>query len=38
VPPGSYTLAAWYEGEVRETRPVMVPDTGGEVVADFMIR
>ncbi len=38
VPPGSYTLAAWYEGEVRETRPVMVPDTGGEIVADFMIR
>lgn len=38
VPPGSYTLAAWYEGDVRQTRSVVVPDSGGEVVADFVIR
>ena len=38
VPPGSYTLAAWYEGDVRETRSVVVPEGGGDVVADFMIR
>ena len=38
VPPGSYTLAAWYEGDVRETRSVVVPESGGDVVADFVIR
>ena len=37
VPPGSYTLAVWYEGEVRERRPVAVPD-GGEVESAFVIR
>jgi len=38
VPPGSYTLAAWYEGDVRETRSVVVPGSGGEIAADFVIR
>ncbi|MEI6669539.1 MAG: carboxypeptidase regulatory-like domain-containing protein [Acidobacteriota bacterium] len=38
VPPGSYTLAVWYEGEVRETRPAVVPDAGGDVIADFVVR
>ena len=38
VPPGSYSLAAWYEGDVRDTRAVVVPDSGGEIVADFVIR
>ncbi|MGE0394294.1 MAG: carboxypeptidase regulatory-like domain-containing protein [Vicinamibacterales bacterium] len=28
VPPGTYTVAAWYEGETRETRAVTVPDAG----------
>ena len=37
VPPGSYTLAVWYEGEVRERRPVVVPDDG-EVESAFVIR
>jgi plastocyanin len=38
VPPGTYTLAVWHEGEVRETRPVTVPDTGGTIEADFVVR
>jgi plastocyanin len=38
VPPGAYTLAAWYEGDVRETRAVIVPESGGDVAADFVIR
>jgi plastocyanin len=38
VPPGSYTVAAWHEGEVRETRTVSVPDAGGTVDAGFVIR
>jgi plastocyanin len=28
VPPGSYTLVGWYEGEARITRSVVVPQTG----------
>jgi plastocyanin len=38
VPPGSYALAVWYEGEVRETRNVTIPDSGGAVEAAFTIR
>lgn len=38
VPPGTYTLAAWYEGSVRQTRSVTVPDDGGAVDADFTVR
>ena len=38
VPPGSYTLAVWHEGEVRETRTVTIPDSGGTVEAAFVIR
>lgn len=38
VPPGRYTLSAWNEGEVRESRPVAVPDEGSVVEADFVIR
>ena len=37
VPPGTYTLAVWHEGEVRETRVVRVPEGGGEVVQDFVV-
>jgi plastocyanin len=37
VPPGSYTLAVWNEGEVRSTRTVRVPAEGGEVVQDFVV-
>ena len=38
VPPGTYTLTVWYEGEVRETRSVVVPDSGGTVDAAFAVR
>jgi plastocyanin len=38
VPPGSYTLTVWYEGEVRETRTVVVPESGGSIEAAFVVR
>jgi len=37
VPPGSYTLAVWHEGEVRERRSVSVPDNG-VVESVFVVR
>jgi plastocyanin len=37
VPSGAYTLAAWNDGEVRETRAVRVPE-GGTVELDFVVR
>ena len=38
IPPGVYTLAVWHEGEVRETRSVTIPGTGGDVEVAFVIR
>jgi plastocyanin len=38
VPPGSYRLAVWHEGEVRETRAVTMPEAGTTIDADFVIR
>lgn len=38
VPPGRYTLVAWNEGAIRESRPVVIPDEGGAVEADFALR
>jgi hypothetical protein len=38
VPPGRYTLNAWNEGAVRESRQVAVPEDGGAVEADFTLR
>ncbi len=38
IPPGSYTVAVWHEGNVRETRVVIVPEAGGTVDATFVIR
>lgn len=38
VPPGTYTLAVWHEGEVRETKVVTLPDAGGTIDADFVVR
>jgi plastocyanin len=37
VPPGTYTVAVWNDGQVREQHSVTVP-AGGEVQADFVIR
>ena len=38
VPPGSYTLVAWNEGTIRESRPIVIPPDGGAVEADFSLR
>ena len=38
VPPGSYTLSVWHEGDVRETRAIVIPEAGGPVEAGFVIR
>jgi plastocyanin len=38
VPPGRYTLVAWNEGAIRESRPVVVSDEGGTVELDFALR
>ena len=37
VPSGTYTLAAWNDGEVRETRPVRVSE-GSATEQDFVVR
>ena len=37
VPPGTYTLVAWNEGQPRETRTVTVPEASG-VEADFVLK
>jgi plastocyanin len=38
VPPGTYTVSAWHEGEARETKTVFVPPQGGDVDLDFVIQ
>jgi plastocyanin len=38
VPPGRYTLVAWNEGAIRESRAVVIPADGGAVEADFALR
>jgi plastocyanin len=38
VPPGRYTLVAWNEGAIRESRQIVIPDEGGAVEADFSLR
>jgi len=38
VPPGTYTLVAWYEGAVRQTRSVTVPEDGMTLDVDFVVR
>jgi plastocyanin len=38
VPPGRYTLVAWNEGLIRESRHIVVGDEGGPIEADFSLR
>ena len=38
VPPGTYTVAAWHEGETRETKTVTIPPQGGDVDLDFIVQ
>jgi plastocyanin len=37
VPPGTYTLVAWNDGQARESRTVTVPEAAG-VEADFVLK
>ncbi len=37
VPPGTYTVIAWNEATPQESRRVVVPETGGDVEADFTL-
>ena len=38
IPPGPYTVSAWYEGSARETRAVTIPAQGGSVDLDFVVQ
>jgi hypothetical protein len=38
VPPGRYTLVAWNEGSIRESRPVAIGEEGVAIEADFALR
>jgi plastocyanin len=38
VPSGKYTLVAWNEGAIRESRQVVISEDGGAVEADFILR
>jgi plastocyanin len=38
VPQGRYTLVAWNEGSIRESRPIVIGEDGGVVEADFALR
>ena len=38
VPPGRYTLVAWNEGSIRESRPVVMADDSAAIEADFSLR
>ena len=38
VPPGSYRLSVWTDGDTRETRRLSVPEGDEAVEADFVVR
>jgi plastocyanin len=38
VPPGTYMVAVWNDGEEREARPVTIPPEGGQVQLDLVVR
>jgi plastocyanin len=38
VPPGTYTIVAWNDGEPRESRTVRVAEEGGVVELDLVVR
>jgi plastocyanin len=37
VPPGTYTVIAWNESTPTESRRVLIPDSGGDVEANFSL-
>jgi plastocyanin len=38
LPPGTYTVSAWYEGETRDSRSVTIPPQGGAVDLDLLVQ
>ena len=38
IPPGTYTVIAWQEGEARDTKTVTIPATGGATDLDLLVR
>jgi plastocyanin len=38
IPPGTYTVSAWYEGAARETRGIVIPPQGGAADLDFVVQ
>jgi plastocyanin len=38
VPPGTYSVSAWYEGSNRETRSITISPQGGAVDLDFVVQ
>jgi plastocyanin len=38
VPPGNYTVSAWYEGRVRDQRPIAVTGETRSLDLDFVVR
>ena len=38
IPPGNYTIMAWNDGAVRDSRFVTVPQPGGPIEVDFVLK
>jgi plastocyanin len=38
IPPGSYTVTVWHEGQTRDSRTVVIPAQGGLVEQDFVVQ
>ena len=38
IPPGTYSVSAWHEGDKRDTRTVTIPPQGGDVDLDFVVQ
>jgi plastocyanin len=38
IPPGTYAVTAWHEGEARDTRSVTIPPGGGAVGLDLLVQ
>ena len=38
IPPGSYTVTVWHEGQTRDSRTVVIPAQGSLVEQDFVVQ
>ena len=38
IPPGTYTVVAWLDGQTRDSRSVVIPAQGGIVEQNFQVR